>query len=481
MTPKQLKNSILQRAIEGRLVPQCATDGTADELLAKIRAEKERLIADGKIKREKPLPPIDEKELPFAIPASWRWVRLSHVLDIRDGTHDSPQYHKDGIPLITSKNISNGHLDFSNVKYISKADADKINTRSAVDKDDILFAMIGSIGNPVIIDDEYEMCVKNVAIFKQYSKGNINIRYIYCLFCHIQEYLRKVASGGVQSFISLKFFRGFPIPLPPLAEQKRIVAKIDELMPLIERYERAYNKLTDLDAKFPADLKKSLLQYAIQGKLVPQCAADGTADELLAQIRVEKEQLIADGKIKRAKPLPPIDEKELPFAIPASWRWTRLGEMIQLVSGRDLTPQQYNSNGEGIPYITGASNIDEEGNIIVNRWTKFSKSIAYKDDLLLSCKGTVGKTTILSLKEAHIARQIMSIRPYINIINYVLLFLSFQVDKLKSKAKSMIPGIERKDVLYAPIPLPPLDEQKRIVAKIDELMARVGRLTKVVN
>lgn len=461
MTPKQLKNSILQRAIEGRLVPQCTDDGTADELLSQIRIEKEQLIADGKLKREKTLPPIDEKELPFAIPASWRWVRLGEILNISSGDGlASKDMIKGDIPVYGGNGITGYHNEAN------------------LHKEAIVIGRVGFYCGSIHVTEK-EAWVTDNAFITTYPEKNIYRDYLVYILGYMN--LGKNNNATAQPVVSGKKIYPLLFPLPPLAEQKRIVAKINELMPLLDRYEPAYNKLTVLDTKFPDQLKKSLLQYAIQGKLVPQCAADGTAGELLTQIRAEKEQLIADGKIKQEKPLPPIDEKELPFAIPASWRWTRLGEMIQLVSGRDLTPQQYNSNGEGIPYITGASNIDEEGNIIVNRWTKFSKSIAYKDDLLLSCKGTVGKTTILSLKEAHIARQIMSIRPYINIINYVLLFLSFQVDELKSKAKSMIPGIERKDVLYAPIPLPPLDEQKRIVAKIDELMARVGRLTKVVN
>lgn len=233
--PEDMKKSILQMAMQGKLVEQRPEEGTADELYEQIVAEKARLIKDGKIKKEKPLPEIAEDEIPFEIPSSWRWVRFSEVMDVRDGTHDSPKYIETGIPLVTSKNISGGGLDFSNVKYISREDADKINERSNVDTGDILFAMIGSIGNPVIVNKDREFCVKNVALFKNYDKSKMCIEYVYWFLYREQYIMKKVASGGVQSFISLKVFRNYLFPLPPLEEQKRIVTKIEELLPYCDQ------------------------------------------------------------------------------------------------------------------------------------------------------------------------------------------------------------------------------------------------------
>lgn len=228
--PEDMKKSILQMAMQGKLVEQRREEGTADELYEQIVAEKARLIKDGKIKKEKPLLEIAEDEIPFQIPSSWKWVRFSEVMDVRDGTHDSPKYIETGIPLVTSKNISGGGLNFSNVKYISREDADKINERSKVDTGDILFAMIGSIGNPVIVNKDREFCVKNVALFKNYDKSKMCIEYVYWFLYREQYIMKKVASGGVQSFISLKVFRNYLFPLPPLEEQKRIVAKIEKLL-----------------------------------------------------------------------------------------------------------------------------------------------------------------------------------------------------------------------------------------------------------
>ena len=233
--PEDMKKSILQYAIQGKLVEQRPEEGTGKELYRQIQAEKQRLIKEGKIKKEKPLPKITEDELPFDIPESWKWCRLSDVIDVRDGTHDSPKYVPVGIPLVTSKNLVNGVIDYGNVKYITQEDADKINVRSMVDDDDILFAMIGSIGNPVLVKKDREFCIKNMALFKRFANTDISMRYVYWFLFYAQYKLKKEASGGVQSFISLSRFREYLIPLPPVAEQNRIVAKLEEILPLCER------------------------------------------------------------------------------------------------------------------------------------------------------------------------------------------------------------------------------------------------------
>lgn len=233
--PEDMKKSILQYAIQGKLVEQREEEGTGEELYRQIQIEKQRLIKEGKIKKEKPLPKITEDELPFDIPESWKWCRLSDVIDVRDGTHDSPKYVPVGIPLVTSKNLVNGFIDYGNVKYITQEDADKINVRSMVDDDDILFAMIGSIGNPVLVKKDREFCIKNMALFKRFANTDISMRYVYWFSFYAQYKLKKEASGGVQSFISLSRFREYLIPLPPVAEQDRIVAKLEEILPLCKR------------------------------------------------------------------------------------------------------------------------------------------------------------------------------------------------------------------------------------------------------
>lgn len=233
-----LKSKLIDAAIQGKLTEQLPEDGTADALYHSILEEKQLLIKAGKLKKEKSLPEIIEDEIPFEIPDNWRWVRISDVIDVRDGTHDSPKYHDEGIPLVTSKNISSGKLIFEDVKLISMDDAQKINERSYVDDGDILFAMIGSIGNPVIVHKDREFCIKNVALFKNFAPMHISMDYFYWFLMHEQFVLRKNAIGGLQPFVSLKVFRSHLMPLPPMSEQIRIAERLYELEDVVLEQEK---------------------------------------------------------------------------------------------------------------------------------------------------------------------------------------------------------------------------------------------------
>ena len=234
----ELRSAILQLAMQGKLVPQDPNDQPASELLKEIEKYKEQLIKDKKIKKSKPLPLINDNEKLFEIPQNWEWVRFNDVLDVRDGTHDTPRYVDVGYPLVTSKNLYTGILDFANVQYISGEDHVKISERSKVDNGDILFAMIGSIGNPVIIDTDIEFSIKNVALFKYYNANTINNNYLYRYLLFAQEKMKEMSSGAVQKFVSLGFLRSFLLPLPPLNEQERIVEKINQLMVLCDDLEK---------------------------------------------------------------------------------------------------------------------------------------------------------------------------------------------------------------------------------------------------
>ena len=247
--PEMLKKSILQEAVQGKLVPQNPLDEPASALLERIRAEKEQLIQEGKIKRDKHESIIyrrdnshyekrgseevciDEK-LPFEIPENWCWSKMGICLDVRDGTHDTPKYVSDGIPLVTSKNLCNGKIDFSTAKFISLEDHITISQRSKVEDGDIMYAMIGSIGNPVLYNGNVEFSIKNMALFKKIANG-LDMEYVYWFLYLSQDTMKKFASGGVQSFVSLGYLRNYWIPIPPIQEQHRIVMAIKQLMPKI--------------------------------------------------------------------------------------------------------------------------------------------------------------------------------------------------------------------------------------------------------
>ena len=248
--PDDLKKSILQYAVQGKLVPQDPADEPASVLLERIRTEKEQLVKEGKIKRDKHESVIFRRdnsyyekvdgierciddELPFEIPESWEWARIKSCMDVRDGTHDTPKYVEHGIPLITSKNLSNGYLDFSTAKFISIEDHLSIKQRSKVDDGDILFAMIGSIGNPVLYRGSQEFSIKNMALFKKIS-DEIIMDYVYIFLRYAQTYMKKDATGGVQAFVSLNYLRNYLIPVPPQNEQIRICNAIIKLCKKID-------------------------------------------------------------------------------------------------------------------------------------------------------------------------------------------------------------------------------------------------------
>lgn len=481
MNAQDLKNSILQLAIQGKLVEQREEEGTAKELIEKIKQEKKRLIKDKKIKKETALDELTEEDIPFDIPQNWEWVKLGEIVSVNGGKRipagRSLTDEDTGYKYIRVADMKNGSILLDGIKYIPHDIYPKIKNYT-ISKEDIYITVVGTIGQVGLVPEELdnanltENADKLVIYFnsKEFMYYMLNSNFIQY---QIKEHTTKVG----QPKLAIKRIKELIIPLPPLEEQKRIVAKIEELMPYVDKYDVAYSEVEELNKKFPEDMQKSILQYAIQGKLVEQREEDGTAEDLYKQIQEEKKKLIKEGKIKKTKALPEITEDEIPFDIPENWKWVRLGDVIHLTSGQDMTPNKYNDISKGIPYLTGASNI-QDGEILINRWTEEPKAIALKGDVLLTCKGTVGKTAILEQDEVHIARQIMSIRTIVVDAEFIQIFLKSYVNILKSIAKSMIPGIERKNVLEAPLPLPPLAEQKRIVEKIEEMLPHTKQLVK---
>ena len=492
MTPQELKNSILQLAIQGKLVPQRAEEGTSEELYNQIQAEKQKLIKAGKIKKEKPLPEITDDEKPFEIPNSWKWVRLYEILDVRDGTHDTPKYVINGIPLVTSKNLINNTIDFETAKLISIEDARNINIRSAVDTGDILFAMIGTIGNPVLVKKDREFCIKNMALFKVIDCKLFDMLYLFWYLQKEQDTMKKKASGGVQSFVSLKYLRNYLLPLPPLAEQKRIVAKIEKLLPYVERYEKAYNELQQLNKRFPVDLQKSVLQLAIQGRLVSQCPEEGNAEDLYKQIQAEKQNLIKAGKIKKEKPLPAITDDEKPFEIPNSWKWVRLGDLGFYKKGpfgSALTKSMFVPKGNGAIKVYEQKNAIKKDVKIGEYYIKreyFEEKMKgfelFAGDIIVSCAGTIGETYVMpdNFERGIINQALMKIKLFEpTYVSYFLMYFDFILKKnakMNSKG-SAIKNIPPFEILkkYL-VPLPPLAEQKRIVAKLEEILPLCDKL-----
>ena len=342
MTPQELKNSILQLAIQGRLVEQRPEEGTAEDLYKKIQAEKQSLIKAGKLKKEKPLPPITDDEKPFEIPESWMWVRVSNIITLNPKNEIPDDYDTAFIPMPC---VADGYRNEHSYELKKWGSIKKGFTHFAE----------GDIGIAKITP-----CFQNrkSVIFKElpnrYGAGTTELSIVRTINnTLIREYLLwffktdYFISNGIKSFtgtagqqrIHKDYLATCPIPLPPLAEQKRIVAKIEELLPLIDRYEKAWSRLEDFNKRFPDDMQKSILQMAIQGKLVEQRPEEGTAEDLYKQIQSEKQSLIKSGKIKKEKPLPPITDDEIPFEIPSSWKWVRLGSILLMQPSNGISPK----------------------------------------------------------------------------------------------------------------------------------------------
>ena len=480
MTPQELKSSILQLAIQGKLVEQRPEEGTGEELYQQIQAEKKRLIQEGKIKKEKPLPEIAEDEVPFEIQESWKWVRVAQVVTLNPKNDLDDHLDTAFIPMpCVSDGFRNSHTfevkKWGEIKkgFTHFADGDigvaKI-TPCFQNRKSVVFQGLPN-GYGAGTTELSIVRVINTTILREYLLWFFKSEYF------IVNGVKSFTGTAGQQRIHKDYLATCLFPLPPLAEQKRIVAKIEELLPYLDRYEKAWNRLEKFNRRFPADMQKSILQMAIQGKLVEQRPEEGTGEELYRQIQVEKQALIKAGKIKKEKPLPEIAEDEVPFEIPEGWKLIRLGSAITLLSGTDFSPEQYNDNGDGITYITGASCLTNTG-VIPCRWTPMPRVIANKGDVLLVCKGSgYGKTVICDVVEAHIARQIMAVKKTDKLdMKYVMYYLNANINAIKAAGQGVIPGIDRGTVLNMVFPLPPLAEQKRIVARLEELLPVCERL-----
>ena len=385
MTPQELKNSILQLAIQGKLVEQRPGEGTAEELFARIQEEKQKLIAEKKIKKEKPLPEITDDEKPFDIPENWMWVHLNYIASSGLGkTLDKAKNTGNLHPYLCSINVYWNGISLDKVKNARFEDSEL--SKYLLQKGDLLICEGGDVGRSSVWEYDITMYYQN-ALHRVRFYQNINpYFYKYLIECYKgMGIIDRFSKGVTIKHLVQNSLNAMWLPLPPLDEQNRIVAKIEELLPYIDRYEQAWSKLEQFNSRFPEDMKKSLLQYAIQGKLVEQRPEEGTSEELFAQIQQEKQRLIAEKKIKKEKPLPEITDDEKPFDIPENWMWVRLGNIISLISGTDFRPTQYNNQGDGIAYITGASSLSDNG-VIVSRWTDTPSNFAYKGDILRDCK-----------------------------------------------------------------------------------------------
>lgn len=493
MTPQELKNSILQLAIQGKLVEQRAEEGTAEELFVKIQEEKQRLIAEKKIKKEKPLPEITEDEKPFDIPESWKWVRVGNCGSWGSGATPSrtnAEYYGGEIPWLKTGDLNDGIIT-EIPEYITKLALEKTSVRlNPVGS--VLMAMYGAtIGKLGILGKE---ATTNQACCACIPYEGVYNKFLFYFLMASRITFIKMGEGGAQPNISKEKIVNALIPLPPLAEQKRIVAKIEELLPYIARYEEAWSKLEKFNSRFPEDMKKSLLQYAIQGKLVEQRPEEGTAEELFAKIQEEKQRLIAEKKIKKEKPLPEIIDDEKPFDIPETWKWVSLNNISWFLdAGKspkcDKQPVSEDEWGVITTTAIQLAYFDETQNKVLPKNFVVNPAMqVHKDDILITRAGPTNRTGIACLVKEVNYNLILSDKTLrINMTNQFIykdyIVMAINSPPIRALIIELMSGMDKQQVNISQdkyktllIPLPPLAEQKRIVEKLEQLLPLCERL-----
>ena len=475
MNAQQLKNAILQEAIEGRLVPQDPNDEPASALLARIRKEKEQLVKAGKLKKKDlEVKPISEDEIPFEIPESWEWVRIKSIFSMQAGKN------------VTSADINSEQNEV--FKYPCYGGNGLRGYVKGYNTEGV-FPLVGRqgalCGNVNVASGQF-WATEHAVVTDGFGMTSYKWQYYFLLALNLNQYATATAQPG----LAVSNVVEVPIPLPPLAEQQRIVVKIEELLPKVEEYGKAQDALNKLNAELPERLKKSILQEAIEGRLVPQDPNDEPASVLLAKIRKEKEQLVKEGKLKKKDLIEtPVEEDETPFSIPNSWKWIRFGDLVSTSTGK--TPARgdvrYWGNND-YPWVSISDM--KQGETIIN--TKeyvsakaasdcFHNEISKCGTLIMSFKLTVGRTSILGIDAYH-NEAIISIRPYADKDNYTRDYLSYILPVVTSwgDSKDAIKGktLNAKSIYNLLIPLPPLAEQHRIVEKLVQVLGEIDKFKK---
>lgn len=469
MDGKQLKNSILQWAIQGKLVEQLPKEGSASDLYEKILAEKQALIKAGKLKKEKPLPPISLEDIPFEIPKEWKWCRIGDIFTLQAG-----------------KNIASSEIYNSKSKehqypcYGGNGRRGYVSTYNRTGHFCIIGRQGALCGNVNFANGTF-YATEHAVVVDVYSNVDVSWSGIFLSALNLNQYATATAQPG----LAVANINKVLIPLPPIGEQKRIVAKLEKLLPLIDEFSAAQEQLDKLNKELPEALKKSILQEAIQGKLVPQNPKDEPASTLLAKIRKEKEALVKQGKLKK-KDLEStqINEEEIPFELPMGWVWARF-EDLSLDSadgpfGSNLKKEHYTDKKE--VRIIQLSNIGEDGWRDLNtKYTSFehlkniSRSEAFPGDIIVAKMMPAGRAIICPDMDKKYVLSSDAVRfDFSNLLYKKYLYWAINSTVVKDQVYSEVQGITRVRTSLSKlrtylIPIPPLAEQKRIVAKLEQL------------
>jgi type I restriction enzyme S subunit len=460
---EQLRQAVLQAAIQGNLTEQLPEDGDARELLADIQAEKAELIAEKKIKKEKPSEPISDDEIPFDIPDNWILVKLSEIAFVTklagfEYTKEiAPNLTKSGIPLFKGKNIQNGHTVYKFESYIPKEVSESL-PRSQLTKPCLLTPYVGTIGNISIFDAHIPAHLgSNVGKIEPFNNKNENVNLNYLLYYMLSPFgiqqLGKHKKKNAQESTSIDAIRDCFVYLPPLAEQHRLVARVDELMAKIDELEKVENELNALHKAFPGDMKAALLQAAMQGKLTEQLPEDGNAEDLKNQILNERKSA---GKCKSTDT---ISDEDI-ASIPSNWQVLRTENVLALTDGEKVTDVQ-------LPYLEAkylrgkvAATIKEDGKrVVAGQYLILVDGENSGEVFLAPEEGIMGST----FKVLFIPKCVSA--------SFVQYFLKMNQSLLRENKKgAAIPHLNKDVFRNMLFPIPPLAEQQRIVEKLDKLL-----------
>ena len=522
MTAQQLKNSILQMAVQGKLVPQDPNDEPASVLLERIRAEKERLIKEKKIKREKnpsvifkgadntPYEKIGDEvrsladEVPFDIPDSWEWVRLGNISSYAETKQKVNATSAD--PSIWGLDLEDIEKGGRLLEHKTVGERRAVGDKTVFAKGDILYSKLRPYLLKILVAPDDGICTPEIVPFRVY--GGIDPNYIvnYLKSPYVDNLINSITYGVKMPRVGTETMTSLLVPMPPLEEQRRIVEKIDGVASAISAYDVAYQKTETLNSAFPEALKKSILQEAVQGKLVLQDPSDEPAEALLERIRAEKQRLIKEGKIKKDKhesiifrrdnshyeKLDGVErciDDELPFEIPENWRWCRLKSIVNVVSARRVHQSDWRS--EGVPFyrareigkLADTGSVDNELFITEALYTEFASSgVPHPGDLMVTAVGTLGKTYIVKdsdrfyYKDASVIcfENFGKINPaYLKL----LMYSPYMEEQIKQNSAGTTVGtitiVKANEYL---IPLPPLTEQQRIVDQAERLQIHINKL-----
>ena len=467
MTGKELWGSILQKAMEGKLVPQRKEEGTAAELLKEIRKEKAKLVKEGKLKKTKPLTSVSEEEKPFDIPDSWEWVRLGEVSTYGLATQKIKS--SDMQPDMWLLDMEDIEKDTGRILRYGLVKEKKVQGDKTVFwKNDILYSKLRPYLKKILIAPADGICTTELVPFQMYGEIDRNYIVMWLKSPFVNQIVNADSYGVKMPRVGKSTMQNLALPLPPLAEQHRIVEKLETLKPLVDAYGRAAEELDELNRKFPGDLKKSLLQQAMEGKLVSQRKEEGTAAELLKEIRKEKSKLVKEGKLKKTKPLPAVSEEEKPFDIPDSWEWVRIGQIFALQAGKNITASEISKNrdekhfylcygGNGIRGYVG--NYNNEGDFpLIGRQGALCGNINRANGKFYATEHAVVTHTFADTN-----------------ISWTCYFLK-ALNLNQYATATAQPGLAVSKVNTVLIPLPPQAEQHRIVEKLESLLALCDKL-----